>query len=264
MADYDYLFKLVLIGDSDVGKSSLLLRYADDSYSESHISNTFDRVTGILQDIDRRALKGVNKLLVGNKSDLTDERVVEYDVAKEFADQLPIPFLESSAKSAQNVEQAFLTMANEAGDGANGNVDEEEEEEVEEEEEDNRNERRRRAAREQKLLQALADIGEFVTAEEEDLRQQVEQMEKETEAMRKANEDLAKRVQQNREVREEIAVRTARMAAAGFNDIEAYKAHLERSIAASLEMEVRLEQELETVLVQADEDEDEDEDEDGH
>ncbi|CAD6911291.1 unnamed protein product [Tilletia laevis] len=111
MADYDYLFKLVLIGDSDVGKSSLLLRYADDSYSESHISNTFDRVTGILQDIDRRALKGVNKLLVGNKSDLTDERVVEYDVAKEFADQLPIPFLESSAKSAQNVEQAFLTMA---------------------------------------------------------------------------------------------------------------------------------------------------------
>ncbi|CAD6890748.1 unnamed protein product [Tilletia caries] len=263
MADYDYLFKLVLIGDSDVGKSSLLLRYADDSYSESHISNTFDRVTGILQDIDRRALKGVNKLLVGNKSDLTDERVVEYDVAKEFADQLPIPFLESSAKM-DVASVGGAGGASEAGDGANGNVDEEEEEEVEEEEEDNRNERRRRAAREQKLLQALADIGEFVTAEEEDLRQQVEQMEKETEAMRKANEDLAKRVQQNREVREEIAVRTARMAAAGFNDIEAYKAHLERSIAASLEMEVRLEQELETVLVQADEDEDEDEDEDGH
>lgn len=32
-------------------------------------------------------------------------------VAKEFADSLGIPFLETSAKSATNVEQAFLTMA---------------------------------------------------------------------------------------------------------------------------------------------------------
>lgn len=34
----DYLFKLLLIGDSGVGKSCLLLRFADDSYSESYIS----------------------------------------------------------------------------------------------------------------------------------------------------------------------------------------------------------------------------------
>jgi len=69
----------------------------------------------------------VNKLLVGNKSDLTSKKVVEYTVAKvdllpfrfpivecgfkEFADQLNIPFLETSAKNATNVEQAFLTMA---------------------------------------------------------------------------------------------------------------------------------------------------------
>eukprot|EP00750_Incisomonas_marina_P007953 INCI15103.1.p2 GENE.INCI15103.1~~INCI15103.1.p2 ORF type:complete len:210 (-),score=46.43 INCI15103.1:1443-2072(-) len=36
--DYDYLFKLVLIGDSSVGKSCLLLRFADDSFTESYIS----------------------------------------------------------------------------------------------------------------------------------------------------------------------------------------------------------------------------------
>jgi len=28
--EYDYLFKLVIVGDSGVGKSSILLRFADD------------------------------------------------------------------------------------------------------------------------------------------------------------------------------------------------------------------------------------------
>lgn len=36
--DYDYLFKLLLIGDSGVGKSCLLLRFADHTYTESYIS----------------------------------------------------------------------------------------------------------------------------------------------------------------------------------------------------------------------------------
>jgi len=36
--DYDYLFKLVLIGDSGVGKSCLLLRFADDNFTDSYIS----------------------------------------------------------------------------------------------------------------------------------------------------------------------------------------------------------------------------------
>ncbi|KAJ1619060.1 P-loop containing nucleoside triphosphate hydrolase protein [Pavlovales sp. CCMP2436] len=36
--DYDYLFILVLIGDSGVGKSCLLLRFADDTWMDSYIS----------------------------------------------------------------------------------------------------------------------------------------------------------------------------------------------------------------------------------
>merc|ERR1711967_229834 len=36
--EYDYLFKLLLIGDSGVGKSCLLLRFTDDTYAESYIS----------------------------------------------------------------------------------------------------------------------------------------------------------------------------------------------------------------------------------
>ena len=36
--EYDYLFKVLLIGDSGVGKSALLLRFADDTYSDTYIS----------------------------------------------------------------------------------------------------------------------------------------------------------------------------------------------------------------------------------
>ncbi|CAN8000428.1 unnamed protein product, partial [Ixodes hexagonus] len=161
----DYLFKLLLIGDSGVGKSCLLLRFADDTYTESYISTigvdfkirtielegktiklqiwdtagqerfrtitssyyrgahgiivaydvtdqeSFNNVKQWLQEIDRYACENVNKLLVGNKSDLTTKKVVDYTTAKEFADHLSIPFLETSAKNATNVEQAFMTMA---------------------------------------------------------------------------------------------------------------------------------------------------------
>lgn len=37
-SDFDYLFKLLLIGDSGVGKSCLLLRFADNTYNSDYIS----------------------------------------------------------------------------------------------------------------------------------------------------------------------------------------------------------------------------------
>lgn len=36
--DYDYLFKMVIIGDSNVGKSCLLIRFADDCFTENYIT----------------------------------------------------------------------------------------------------------------------------------------------------------------------------------------------------------------------------------
>merc|ERR1712129_146632 len=64
-----------------------------------------------LHEIDRYACENVNKLLVGNKSDLAAKRVVSTEQGKEFAESLGIEFLETSAKTSTNVEQAFLTMA---------------------------------------------------------------------------------------------------------------------------------------------------------
>ncbi|KAK9149433.1 hypothetical protein Scep_008190 [Stephania cephalantha] len=121
----DYLFKLLLIGDSGVGKSCLLLRFADDSYLESYISTigvdfivydvtdleSFNNVKQWLSEIDRYASENVNKLLVGNKCDLVGNRAVSYETAKAFADEIGIPLLETSAKDSTNVEQAFMTMA---------------------------------------------------------------------------------------------------------------------------------------------------------
>jgi Ras-related protein Rab-1A len=164
-SEYDFLFKLLLIGDSGVGKSCLLLRFADDTYTESYISTigvdfkirtieldgktiklqiwdtagqerfrtitssyyrgahgiivvydvtdgeSFENVKDWLSEIDRYATENVNKLLVGNKCDLESKRAVSTDSAKAYADELKIPFLETSAKTAQNVEQAFIRMA---------------------------------------------------------------------------------------------------------------------------------------------------------
>lgn len=89
--------------------------------------DTFNNVKQWLHEIDRYACDNVNKLLVGNKCDLTTKKVVDYTTAKEFAEQLGIPFLETSAKNSTNVEQAFLTMAaeikNRMGPGPGGPLD---------------------------------------------------------------------------------------------------------------------------------------------
>jgi Ras-related protein Rab-1A len=76
-------------------------------------TESFDHVNDWLKEVNRYAAEGTVKLLVGNKSDRTADRVVTEAQAKEFADELGIPYIETSAKSAKNVEEAFLTMAGE-------------------------------------------------------------------------------------------------------------------------------------------------------
>ena len=54
----------------------------------------------------------MNKVLVGNKSD-AENRQVSYEEGKALADSLQVSFMETSAKTSNNVEQAFVKMADE-------------------------------------------------------------------------------------------------------------------------------------------------------
>ena len=172
--DYDYLFKLLLIGDSGVGKSCLLLRFADDTYTESYISTIgvdfkirtieLEGKTVKLQIWDTAGQERFQSLgvafyrgadccvlvydvnnprsfetldswrdefliqasphdpdnfpfvVLGNKVDVEEsKRVVSQKRAMAWCQSKGnIPYFETSAKEAINVEQAFQTIAKNA------------------------------------------------------------------------------------------------------------------------------------------------------
>lgn len=72
---------------------------------------SFHNVKQWMGEIDRYACENVNKLLVGNKCDLRDEKRVDVATAKEFAADMEVPFIETSAKTSTNVEETFAMMA---------------------------------------------------------------------------------------------------------------------------------------------------------
>jgi Ras-related protein Rab-8A len=53
----------------------------------------------------------VNKILIGNKSDWTDKKVVTEEQGRTLASELGIRFMETSAKINEGVEEAFFTLA---------------------------------------------------------------------------------------------------------------------------------------------------------
>ncbi|KAL5226124.1 hypothetical protein ABZP36_012763 [Zizania latifolia] len=163
----DYVFKVVLIGDSAVGKSQILARFARNEFSidskatigvefqtrtlvidhksvKAQIWDTagqeryravtsayyrgalgallvyditkrqsFDHIPRWLDELRGHADKNIVIMLVGNKSDLEDERAVSTEDAKEFAEKENLFFLETSALQATNVENAFQTVLTE-------------------------------------------------------------------------------------------------------------------------------------------------------
>lgn len=160
-----YLFKYIIIGDSGVGKSCLLLQFTDKRFEAGHdltigvefgarmISiddkpvklqvwdtagqesfrsitrsyyrgaagallvydvtrrETFEHVATWLEDCKENSGMHMTILLIGNKADLADKRAVPEAEGRRFAEEHGLPFIETSAKTALNVEEAFLRTA---------------------------------------------------------------------------------------------------------------------------------------------------------
>ena len=65
-----------------------------------------------------RVNKKYSMTLVGNKVDLIQHRQVSTNEAWEYANQMGIPYIETSAKTAENVEKVFFDLIQKAEEGA--------------------------------------------------------------------------------------------------------------------------------------------------
>ncbi|XP_075310001.1 ras-related protein Rab-37 isoform X3 [Odontesthes bonariensis] len=158
--------KTILVGDSGVGKTSLLVQYDQGKFISGSFTSTvgigftnkvvdmdnlkvklqiwdtagqerfrsvthayyrdaqallllyditskpsFDNIRAWLTEIHEYAQKDVVIMLLGNKSDMTAERVVKKEEGERLAKEYGVPFMETSAKTGVNVELAFLAIA---------------------------------------------------------------------------------------------------------------------------------------------------------
>ena len=165
-------FKILLLGDSAVGKTSLLTKYVNNTFQEQHIAtigveykdkyiikndfnirlqiwdtagqerfhsiskNLYRGTNGVLfvyditskesfdnlkhwikefQDVEGD-IKGV---ILGNKYDLKEERVIQEKDVINFSEQYQMPYLETSAKDNINVKEGFELMVDELLKGKN-------------------------------------------------------------------------------------------------------------------------------------------------
>ena len=160
----DYVFKIIIVGEPGVGKSCLLRRFADQSFTENYINTigvdfkvrtmdvhgktiklniwdsagqerfrtivntyyrgahgiavvyditdreSFGRLPDWLKDVSELAEPNSKKLIVGTKLDLEEKRKVPIETVSNFSEMNNLQYIETSSKTGQNVEQAFLKM----------------------------------------------------------------------------------------------------------------------------------------------------------
>ncbi|XP_005998275.1 ras-related protein Rab-10-like [Latimeria chalumnae] len=158
------VLKIVLAGDSCVGKTSILNRYSNSNFDSSFIStigidfkvktltidgktvklqiwdtagqerfhtlttnyfrgahglvlvyditnlDSFRNIGGWIRDIDKNAGEDVEKILLGNKCDAEEQRVVSKEKGEKLGWEYGICFYETSAKENTNIENAFLGL----------------------------------------------------------------------------------------------------------------------------------------------------------
>eukprot|EP01017_Pseudomicrothorax_dubius_P044843 TRINITY_DN7638_c0_g1_i3.p1 TRINITY_DN7638_c0_g1~~TRINITY_DN7638_c0_g1_i3.p1 ORF type:complete len:213 (-),score=23.43 TRINITY_DN7638_c0_g1_i3:170-808(-) len=165
MGSYAYLFKFIIIGDSSVGKSCLLLQFIDKRFKGDHDTtigvefgskylqvrekslklqiwdtagqesfrsitrsyyrgsigavlvyditrrDSFEHCTRWLEETRTYGNENIVVMLIGNKCDLVDQRQVSYEEGRSFAQENNCLFMETSAKTAVNVETAFSQIS---------------------------------------------------------------------------------------------------------------------------------------------------------
>ena len=165
--NYELMVKVVIVGDSGVGKTNIMSKYLKNEFHEDSKAtvgvefgskqfniqghqvkaqiwdtagqerykaitsayykgakgafivydisrkNTFDSISRWVSDITATADKKITLILIGNKSDLEDQRQVTKEQGEEKAKEFGLAFLETSASSGDNLEKAFSLMINE-------------------------------------------------------------------------------------------------------------------------------------------------------
>mmetsp|Transcript_32982 Transcript_32982/g.82912 ORF Transcript_32982/g.82912 Transcript_32982/m.82912 type:complete len:202 (-) Transcript_32982:321-926(-) len=177
---YKYLFKYIIVGDTAVGKSCLLLQFTDKRFTPVHDltigvefgsrtitigenqvklqiwdtagqekfrsitrsyyrgaagalllyditrRETFEHLTIWLEDCRRYSNQNIVIMMIGNKSDMEDKRQVSTQEGQEFANKHGLAFMETSARTAENVDAAFIQTAEkiyEITEAQGGNID---------------------------------------------------------------------------------------------------------------------------------------------
>jgi Ras-related protein Rab-2A len=162
---YAYLFKYIIIGDTGVGKSCMLLQFTDKRFQPVHdltigvefgarlitIDNqqiklqiwdtagqesfrsitrsyyrdaagallvyditrreSFNHLSRWLEEARQNGNPSMTVMLIGNKTDLEHRRAVSTKEGEIFAQENGLVFMETSAKTAANVESAFIKTA---------------------------------------------------------------------------------------------------------------------------------------------------------
>ena len=73
--------------------------------------DSFEHINKWLTELKTNGSKDVCCILIGNKIDLEDQRQVKYEEGKELAEKNNLLFLETSAKTAENVQECFMITA---------------------------------------------------------------------------------------------------------------------------------------------------------
>ena len=84
---------------------------------------TFEHLASWLEDAKQHANPNMTIMLIGNKSDMGHRRQVSKEEGAAFAEEHGLIFLETSAKTSENVEEAFIATAGKICENIDGGLD---------------------------------------------------------------------------------------------------------------------------------------------